>query len=417
MIEIALQQDKEIRELTRQDFVVDPRGEYLIKQYPDNIRALLREVYSRLVSKVESGLHLPAYVSILHTGPHHDDVMLSYHPLMKQLLKDNKNQFIYLTSGFNSVTNGYMQNTLADAVRLGLEKSAPVVMNSDYESLLQTYVKAANQKHQELMTQTEAMLMLKNISRSFDVQTPDELVHKTYWLKQVYFPNRHPGEKDIPEVQVLKGAMRESESERMLLMAGVPLSNIDHMRAKFYTGDYFNPMPSIEKDAQPMIEHYRKVKPQIITVALDPEGTGPDTHYKVLQVVAQALKLTDWSSVTSVWGYRNVWHRFKYSDANLMFPITDEEMENMNHAFLSCFSTQKTASFPPTNYDGPFSGLAEKIQRNQYEDLKTLLGENYFKMHPNPRLRQAKGFIFIKEMDPRQFFGQAQELKSRIELM
>jgi len=28
--------------------------------------------------------------------------------------------------------------------------------------------------------------------------------------------------------------------------------------------------------------------PDIITVAFDPEGTGPDTHYKVLQVVYQA---------------------------------------------------------------------------------------------------------------------------------
>ena len=50
----------------------------------------------------------------------------------------------------------------------------------------------------------------------------------------------------------------------------------------------------------------------MITVAFDPEGTGPDTHYKVLQVVAAGLRialqrgdLVDPDPI--VWGYRNVW--------------------------------------------------------------------------------------------------------------
>lgn len=34
-----------------------------------------------------------------------------------------------------------------------------------------------------------------------------------------------------------------------------------------------------------------QIKPTFVTCALDPEGSGPDTHYKVLQAVSAALSL------------------------------------------------------------------------------------------------------------------------------
>jgi glucosamine-6-phosphate deaminase len=43
---------------------------------------------------------------------------------------------------------------------------------------------------------------------------------------------------------------------------------------------------------QPILRLLEQIKPTIITVALDPEASGPDTHYKVLQATAGALKLT-----------------------------------------------------------------------------------------------------------------------------
>lgn len=53
---------------------------------------------------------------------------------------------------------------------------------------------------------------------------------------------------------------------------------------RFYTDDFFTPMPSLEDDAIPMANLIRARVPDLLTVALDPEGTGPDTHYKVLLV-------------------------------------------------------------------------------------------------------------------------------------
>lgn len=416
VIELALLESKRIIDLTKADFLKRPKSALLIRKYRANPRDLLNDVRNRLLAKVENGLTLPKYTTLLHTGPHHDDIMLSYHPLMRKLLKNNHNHFIYLTSGFNSVTNEYMLQTLERIPEYSLDCYSPEILSHDYAFILRRYINAAEGKDLESLKRAESLIMLKNICRVFDLKNINELKSKVKWLKEDYFPNQNPGEKDIREVQVLKGAMRESESERMLLMAGVSLPRIHHMRANFYNGDYFNPMPTIENDAVPLQKIIKKLNPNVITVALDPEGTGPDTHYKVLQVVAQALRISKPNPNLKIWGYRNIWHRFKFSEATLMAPISKDDIKKMNHAFLTCFSTQKTASFPATNFDGPFSGLAEKIQKEQFEQLKTLLGEAYFNKHINPAIRNANGFIFIKEMDQKNFSENAQELKNRIEL-
>jgi glucosamine-6-phosphate deaminase len=65
-----------------------------------------------------------------------------------------------------------------------------------------------------------------------------------------------------------------------------------------------------------------------------------------LQVVAQSIRLReDFSPV--VWGYRNVWFRFHMSDSTVMIPVDDSGLDEMNDAFLTCFSTQKVRlSYP-----------------------------------------------------------------------
>ena len=68
-----------------------------------------------------------------------------------------------------------------------------------------------------------------------------------------------------------------------------PKLNIFHLRSNFYAGEFFNPLPTISKYCKPMLGLYETIESSLIAVAFQPEGTVPDTHYKVLQVVAQAL--------------------------------------------------------------------------------------------------------------------------------
>ena len=125
--------------------------------------------------------------------------------------------------------------------------------------------------------------------------------------------NYYDGEKNSKEVQSLKGMIREYEEELVWANFGVRVADIHHLRLGFYKGDVFTENPEINRDVLPVLEQLKAIKPTVISVAFDPEGSGPDTHYKVLQTIAEAVRI--WSknedlSNLRIWGYRNVWYRF-----------------------------------------------------------------------------------------------------------
>jgi len=175
----------------------------------------------------------------------------------------------------------------------------------------------------------------------------------------------------------------------------------------------------------PLFQLIKKFKPHLLTVAYDPEGTGPDTHYKVLQIVAEVVKMmqnerymnpNDDMPVPFIWGYRNVWHRFDWHDANMYFPVDSKLMEDMNDTFMSCYVTQRKASFPSPYFNGPFSKWAEDIAHTQLEQFKTIVGPQYISSFPDRRLKDACGMILLKHMTASEFVQGAAELKARLGL-
>jgi glucosamine-6-phosphate deaminase len=91
----------------------------------------------------------------------------------------------------------------------------------------------------------------------------------------------YSGEKNPPDIQKLKGMIREYEEELVWAHYGVKVRDIEHLRLGFYTGDIFTPQPNKIRDVEPILEMLRRVRPTVISLAFDPEGSGPDTHYKV----------------------------------------------------------------------------------------------------------------------------------------
>jgi glucosamine-6-phosphate deaminase len=213
---------------------------------------------------------------------------------------------------------------------------------------------------------------------------------------------------------------REWEADILWGYFGFSCESVFHSRLGFYKGDIFTEEPTIDRDVMPILKTIRQVNPTVISVAFDPEGSGPDTHYKVLQAVASALKLYQEETGRKdiqVWGYRNVWYRFHPSEANIFVPVTHNTRAILNDAFLNAFGSQKAASFPSYEYDGPFSGLAQKIQVEQYQNLKTLLGRDYFYQNPDSRIRSTRGLVFLSIMEPDEFYERATELRKFTESM
>lgn len=132
----------------------------------------------------------------------------------------------------------------------------------------------------------------------------------------------------------------------------------------------------------------------MVTVAFDPEGSGPDTHFKVLQAVAEALRLwregdPEAARAVRVWGYRNVWFRFSVAEATHAVACSPADTAALNDSFAACFLSQLDASFPSPEYDGPFSHLAQMAQARQYAEFATLLGADAFAAHSCRELRAA----------------------------
>jgi glucosamine-6-phosphate deaminase len=107
-----------------------------------------------------------------------------------------------------------------------------------------------------------------------------------------------------------------------------------------------------------------------------------------------------------------VWFRFSLAEATVMVPVDEEGLAEMDDAFMTCFSTQREASFPSPDYDGPFSEWSSRSQRDQYTALKVLLGQDFF---TNNKLESARGFVYLKEMDSEAFIQSAGALKSTIQ--
>ena len=239
----------------------------------------------------------------------------------------------------------------------------------------------------------------------------------TYYAEQV------AGVKDPREFQHLKGTVRELEGDLVWGYHGfTPSKHVQHLRMGFYKGDTFSEEPQMSRDVQPLMQLLTSQSPDVVTVALDPEGSGPDTHYKVLQAVAAAVKcVTEGPTATAlkknlrILGYRNVWFRFHPFDSQVMVPVSFADFAHLNDAFETCFVSQKDAEFPSPEYNGPFSHVAQRNQVEQRKQLGTLLGEDFFIESDNPALRGAVGFVYLREMDVDTFVGCARELHEAVE--
>ena len=193
---------------------------------------------------------------------------------------------------------------------------------------------------------------------------------------------------------------------------------VTHLRLGFYTGDIFTEQPENIRDVKPLLEQLKDFQPSIITLALDPEGSGPDTHYKVLQTIAEAVR--QWAaehdaSRLRIWGYRNVWYRFHPGEADIIVPISLGSMAAVRTMFMDSYLSQKDASFPSHEYDGPFSDLVQNIWVEHYQDLELLLGKDYWYQNEHPRLRAAHGALYLKEMNVEEFLHMARTLEKSME--
>jgi len=429
VINLSVKVKKNLKSLTEQDYEADKLASLVLKKEKSPVWEINDSLYNSIVGRFNRGMTTPENQAILHTAPHHDDVMLGYLSYINHLVRTplNKHHFAIFTSGFNAVTNSYMLQ-LMEQLKLHLNSGVfSERLNTNYfdpnnyngkDRDVSLYLDSIAEHSRTIRTEALSRRMLRNIIEIYgEKKNIADLIERIDKLIN-YFKIQYPGKKDVPHVQKLKGMIREWEEELMWAYYGFRTKDVSHLRLGFYKGEIFTENPETQRDVIPIVELLKTTKPTIVTVALDPEGSGPDTHYKVLQAVSEALSIYIQNPDVvkpKVWGYRNVWYRFHPAEANIYVPVSLNSMAIMDNTFMNCYGSQRDASFPSYEYDGPFSRLAQKILVEQYRVIRNCVGKDFFLNHPVPRARAAHGMLFLKELSVEEFIEHSIELKKRIE--
>lgn len=398
----------------------DLKNDRFCKQIPGLDEKTVQTVIDSVVAKLFKGMARQINQVYYHTGPHHDDIMLGIMPMTTRQQRDpsNKIHFAILTSGYTSVTNSFLIELLNDTKKLLSQNRIEMVHFPDFFA-----------EGYKLKWDKDVYHYLDNIAARDDDEKRRGICHRLVravveiWeiknLLQLQdtignilteLGTSYDGSINPPKIQKLKGMIRELEEELVWAHYGVRIKNVHHLRLGFYQNNFFAGKADKEKDIMPILEQFRTFKPTVISLVMDPQGSGPDTHYKALQAIAGAVEI--WSkeadlSNLRINGYRNVWYRYHPSEAEVIVPVSLNALATLEKSFEECYVSQVNASFPSYRLDGKFSTLTQKIWVEQHKQIQLLLGKNFFYQSNIPLLRATHGLIYLREMNVDQFLDEA----------
>lgn len=423
LITLSMRSRTPVKQLTEKHLETKPVPATAVALSKATLPEIKERIFSDLLEKLDKGLSPVTDEVFFHTAPHHDDIMLGYLAHIVHLVRTprNKHHFAYMTSGFNAVTNEFVKDQLILALEyMGTRQfeslKAENYFDADNEMGAQrdiyTYLDGVANRSKSHKAKGNSRRLIRNLL----ILSPDHTI-ETIGIRMLelieYLDTRYPGQKDNELVQKLKGRIREWEADLVWAHYGTPIKDVHHLRLGFYKGDIFTEEPTLDRDVQPILEYLQRIRPTVVTLALDPEASGPDTHYKVMQAIAEAIRLYKEKypeAPLRVWGYRNVWFKFQPTDANIIVPVSLNSMAIMQETFKHCFQSQVDAPFPSYEHNGPFSELAQAIQVQQHQDMKRVMGRDFWFANEHPRIRAAHGLVYIKEMELEEFYTRAREL-------
>ncbi len=406
----------------------DLKNDEYCSMIPDLSMDRVTDVIESTKKKMEAGLKGEKNAVFLHTGPHHDDIMLGIFPAIIPQLREITNRFHFsvLTSGFNAVTNHMLLQFLEETLCLISVNKIQMLRYPDFfesgykfkwDKDVSHYLDKVADKDDAGKLRGACHRIVRAMVDIYKLKSKDELIRQIQKNIELISAS-YSGEKNPPDIQRLKGMLREFEEELVWAHYGVPVRNIEHLRLGFYTGDIFTQQPDRNRDVEPILQLLKRIRPTIISLAFDPEGSGPDTHYKVLQAIAEALR--QWNlekdlSELRIIGYRNVWYRFLPYEANVFIPVSLNSMAVLNQSFRDCYVSQVNASFPSPAYDGPFSDLSQQVWVEQFKQVQLILGKDFFYENESPKIRGTHGMVYYKEMRFDEFLKHARELEKSVE--
>ena len=301
---LAEQVGKGILKLTARDYSGNHLSPLLAKHgAPGPINGL---VFNRLRDKIRGRRKLPSRKAVLVFSPHPDDDVISMGGVLRKLW-ENENTIVvaYMTSGniavFDHDVRRHLDFVERAAETLGLDRAAV----------------------RRVRDQVEAS-----------------------------FERKAPGEVDLPVVQELKRMIRESEAVAALESVGLPPSAARFLNLPFYRTGEVRKRPIGPEDVAIVHALLEEIHPGLVFVAgdlSDPHGT-----HRMCQAAVERALASYGGPPPEVWLYRGAWQEWPIPDADVLVPLSQDELRAKILAIFKHQSQKDTAPFPGGHDDREF---------------------------------------------------------------
>jgi glucosamine-6-phosphate deaminase len=264
------------------------------------------EVFTRLRDKIKGRGRLPRGRRVVVFSPHPDDDVISMGGILRKL-KENGNTLTiaYMTSGNIAVFDhdvrrhlDFVERTAGD---LGLDAARARVVRREVEAGL---------------------------------------------------AGKAPGEADVPLVRHLKRAIRESEAVSAIESVGLPRGAARFLDLPFYRTGEVRKRPVGEEDVAIVRRLLEETTPDMVFIAgdlSDPHGT----HRMCQEVIERALARCG-GAAPEAWYYRGAWQEWPLAEADVLVPLSHDELRAKISAIFKHQSQKDTAPFPGAYDDREF---------------------------------------------------------------
>jgi glucosamine-6-phosphate deaminase len=216
---------------------------------------------------------------------------------------------------------------------------------------------------------------LRRFGRDFDMDGSPiaTIVQETeQWMRA-----RQPGEVDTPAVQKVKKSIREAEAVSGIETFGMKREQARFLNLPFYQTGKVRKDPIGPADVKITLDLLEEHRPEYVFVAgdlSDPHGT----HRMSLQAVHQALEQYS-GEQPEVWYYRGAWQEWSIAEADVLVPMSEDELRMKILAIFKHQSQKDRAPFPGHD-DREFWQRVEERNRSTAASLDRLGLPEYFAM-------------------------------------
>ena len=289
------------------------------------------EVFNALISKVRGRSKLPSKRNIIVFSPHPDDDVISMGGMLNKLHLNQNNIIVaYQTSGNIAV----------------------------FDHEVRRYVD-----------------FLRRFDRDFSMEgsVTSDLIE----LVEHFLDAKSPGQVDIPEVQTIKRGIREAEAVSGIETFGMHRDQARFLNLPFYQTGKTRKDPIGPEDIRITLELLEEHRPSLVFVAgdlSDPHGT----HRMCLETVEAALKQYS-GEQPDIWYYRGAWQEWDVREANVLAPLSQDELRCKILAIFKHQSQKDRAPFPGQD-DREFWQRVEERNKNTAAVVDRLGLPEYFAM-------------------------------------